>query len=365
VKLEVSYVPLIANTHPKNLSIYQSYYLYGFEQIGAPIWFPWTRFGVSYRFRRSAIGRHLIRNRYDLVHAPDGSIGLGEVGTYLLRAGDRSIRFALDASDHGHVVSEHAYDWCDVYFKGSKWERRTYPAKVRPLVFGHNYLTKALFRKLTSYRTSPKSVDLVFINRLLGGAEHNVRLFETLAAIQCSKTLICITYGHETHEQLDRLRAAGVTLRPWLNQHKFWDVMATGRLAFNRSGRRLCIPWKMSALLCMGAATVFDDRPRPNWPVPLEPDVHYLNCDLGLGDNRERDADMAGIDYTKVARTVESALIDHRTVQTVSREGASYFDRFAAPGRVAEYVIRECLAIEAPMVPPHHSMSHPADPHSL
>jgi hypothetical protein len=340
--IEISYIPLIANTHPKNLSIYQFYYLYGFEQYGAPVRFPWNRFGIEYRIRSSEIGKRLIRNRYDLVQSPDGSVGLGEVGTYLLRENGAEIKFAIDASDHGHVVSQAAYDWCDVYFKGTKWENRQYGPKVRPLVFGHNYMTKALFRTLKSYRTTAKTVDLVFINRILGGAEHNVRLFETLGALRCRKMLICIAYGHETPEQLDRLRAAGVTVRPWLSQERFWEEMSRGRLAFNRSGRSLCIPWKMSALLCMGAATVFDDRPRPNWPVPLVPGRHYINCDLGLPDERGSREQLAPIDYSKVTATVEAALADPAMVAAVARESADYFDRHASPVRVADYIVDVC-----------------------
>jgi hypothetical protein len=277
------------------------------------------------------------------VQSKNGFDGLGEVGTYMLRTESRVIKFALDASDHGHIVSEDAYDWCDLYFKGSKWEHRTYPPKVRPLVFGHNYLTPALFKKLKSSRTTRKTVDLVFINRLLGGVEHNVRLFETLAGINCSKTLICIAHGSERKDHLDRLRAAGVIVRPWLAQDRFWDEIAKGRLAFNRSGRKLCIPWKMSALLCMGATTVFDDRPRPNWPVPLEPGQHYINCDLGLSDDRDSGEGLADIDYSRVKHAVESAIGDQRRVREIAQSSADYFDRFAAPERVAEYVVSECL----------------------
>jgi hypothetical protein len=341
-RLDITYVPVLANTHPKNLSIYQFYYLYGFERLGRPVRFPWNRFGLSYRFRSSELGKRLIRNRFDLVQAPDGSVGLGEVGTYVLRSDGREIKFAVDASDHAHIVSERAYDWCDVYFKGTKWENRDYPPKVRPLVFGHNYMTTALFRKLRSLRHASKPVDLVFINRLLGGAEHNVRLFETLAAVDCRKTLICIAYGHESPEHLARLRGAGVTVRPWLSQDVFWDEIAKGRLAFIRSGRSLCIPWKMSALLCLGATTVFDDRPRPNWPVPLEPGRHYVNCDLQLPDERGSEERLAGIDYAKVTRAVETALGDAALVNAIGRESADYFDRYAAPERVAEYIIDEC-----------------------
>ena len=345
-RLEISYVPVIANTHPKNLAIYQFYYLYGFERIRRPVHFPWNRFGISYRIRSSELGKRLIRNRFDLVQSSDGSIGLGEVATYVLRTDNAVAKFAIDASDHAHIVSERAYDWCDLYFKGTKWENRDYPAKVRPLVFGHNYMTTALFRKLKRLRQAPRTVDLVFINRLLGGAEHNVRLFETLAALNCRKTLICIAYGHESPDHLERLRAAGVTVRSWLSQDRFWDEMAKGRLAFIRSGRSLCIPWKMSALLCLGATTVFDDRPRPNWPVPLEPGRHYINCDLQLPDERGSEERLAHVDYTKVTRAVEMALGSDALVRTIARESAQYFDRYAAPDRVAEYIIDECQRLE-------------------
>ena len=340
--IDITYVPVIANTHPKNLSIYQFYYLYGFDRIGHSVRFPWNRFGISYRIRSSQLGKRLIRNRFDLVQSADGSIGLGEVATYVLRTDGVAIKFAIDASDHAHIVSERAYDWCDVYFKGTKWENRPYPAKVRPLVFGHNYMTRALFEKLKALRHAPKTVDLVFVNRLLGGAEHNVRLFETLAAVKCRKTLMCIAYGHESPEHLARLRAAGVTVRPWINQNAFWDAMAKGRLAFIRSGRSLCIPWKMSALLCLGATTVFDDRPRPNWPVPLEPGRHYINCDLQLPDERGSEERLAQIDYAKVTSAVEMALGDDALVTEIARASAEYFDRYAAPECVAEYIIAEC-----------------------
>jgi hypothetical protein len=343
--VRVSYFPLIANTHPKNLSIYQFYYSYGFEAIGHPIAFPTNRFGWEYRIRSSELGKRFIRTRYNLVISRDGSIGIGEVGTYVLRVENRTVRFALDASDHGHVVSQEAYDWCDLYFKASKWEQREYPAKVRPLVFGHNYLTRAHFDKLKALRTAHKTVDLVFINRILGGMEHNLRLFETLGALGCSKKLICITGGHEKPEHLERLRSAGVIVRPWLHQDAFWDEMSKGRLSFIRSGRKLCIPWKMSALLAMGATTVFDDRPRPNWPVPLEPGQHYIDCRLELSDARDSDDSVPGVDYSRITTAVETTLADDRLVKDIAERSAAYFDTHAAPGRVAEYIVRECIAL--------------------
>jgi hypothetical protein len=341
--MQIRYVPLIANTHPKNLSIHQFYYLYGFERLGQGVVFPWNRFGVNYRIRSSELGKRLIRRRYNLVSDPGGSVGLGEVGTYTVRIGDQDVKFAIDASDHGHVVSQEAYDWCTLYFKGSMWEGRPYPAKVRPLVFGHNYLTTALFKRLKGYRSAARTdVDLVFINRILGGAEHNLRLFETLARTQCRKTLICIASGGEESAHIDRLRSAGVVVRPWLSQDRFWDEIARARVVFNRSGRRLCIPWKMSALLCMGACTVFDDRPRPNWPVPLEPEKHYIDCALKLPDNRDTNASLAGVDYSKISTTIEAALSTAHLIEDVSRTSADYFDRFAAPEQVAKYILEEC-----------------------
>src|SRR5476649_195059 len=218
-QMQIRYVPLIVDTHPKNLAIYQFYYLYGFERMDTAVLFPWNRFGINYRVRSSELGKRLIRRRYNLVSDPGGRIGLGEVGTYAVRIGNQEVKFAIDASDHGHIVSQEAYDWCTLYFKGSMWEGRQYPEKVRPVVFGHNYLTTALFKKLKSYRRAARTeVDLVFINRILGGTEHNLRLFEALARTDCTKKLICITGGGEKPEHLERLRSAGVLVRPWLAQ---------------------------------------------------------------------------------------------------------------------------------------------------
>src|SRR5262249_30279507 len=146
--IDVSYVPVIDNTHPKNLSIYQFYYLLGFERIGAPVRFGWNGFGLSVKFRTSDIGKKIVRNPFDLVSGKNGRIGLGAGATYVVRDGGTEVKFAIDASDHGHIVSDDAYGWCDIYFKGTKWENREYPAKVRPLVFGHNYLTRTLIRQL-------------------------------------------------------------------------------------------------------------------------------------------------------------------------------------------------------------------------
>ena len=342
-QMQIRYVPLIVDTHPKNLAIYQFYYLYGFERMGTAVLFPWNRFGINYRVRSSELGKRLIRRRYNLVSDPGGRIGLGEVGTYAVRIGNQEVKFAIDASDHGHIVSQEAYDWCTLYFKGSMWEGRQYPEKVRPVVFGHNYLTTALFKKLKSYRRAARTeVDLVFINRILGGTEHNLRLFEALARTDCTKKLICITGGGEKPEHLERLRSAGVLVRPWLAQDRFWKEIAQARLVFNRSGRRLCIPWKMSALLCMGACTIFDDRPRPNWPVPLQPGTHYINCDLGLPDDRDTNESLKAVNYSAVSRTVEAALRSEHLIEDVARVGAEYFDQFAAPERVAQYILDEC-----------------------
>ena len=42
---------------------------------------------------------------------------------------------------------------------------------------------------------------------------------------------------------------------------------------------------------------------------------------------------------------MESALADENLTRAIARESAEYFDRYAAPEQVANYVIDECRAI--------------------
>jgi hypothetical protein len=308
---------------------YQHYYVLGFEEhlrVVTDAGPPWLRAvpGASRKLRV-----------LERVH-PRGSSG--NVGRYVLGA----TKFAVDAQDN-HAILPHDVqhlDWADVYFKANKWTDVEYDAKVRPIVNGNGIIRRRSIAHLRLLRARPRDIDLVFVSRIWGGREHNVRLFEEIAALDIRSHLVAILPAGAPPESdaaiIERLRAVGVpTTRVPLKTSELWDLLSRAKVVVFRSGMHLCVPWRMIDLLAMGACILFDAPPLPQWPEPLVSDVHYADMHILRG----RDGLVDAAEHTKVAPAVESLLRDDEHQVALRANAARYFDEHAAPGRVARYVL--------------------------
>jgi hypothetical protein len=117
---------------------------------------------------------------------------------------------------------------------------------------------------------------------------------------------------------------------------ELWHATSTSRLAFLRPGKHLGISWRMIDHLAMGACSVCDHVPYPQWPVPLQAGREFMDCGCGIGaDNSLPDA----ADYERIATTVMALLADPDRVAESRRAAADYFDEHAASARIARYFV--------------------------
>jgi hypothetical protein len=318
-------------TYPRDAGravAYQRYYLLGFEDAasvrveGAPLPVRLAP-GVT---NKSRVAYRLARDS-----------GAGHVGCYLAR----DIRFAIDAHDGRAVFDPATLDWADVYFKAARWPGDSYDPKVVPIVNGNGLLDRRHIARLRTLRDKPKTVDVTYISNVWAGREHSLRVFERLAALDCTKDLLAILPegfpAEEDEANEARLRAMGVpvTRRP-LAPRELWERLAQARLVPLRAGKHLCYSWRTIDLLAMGACIVFDAMPPPRWPVPLEPGVHVADCGIPRPENTDAAAER---EYDRVPREIERLLGSPREQQDLREAAARYFDEHAEPRAVARYAL--------------------------
>jgi hypothetical protein len=305
---------------------YQKYYLLGFEEVrGLRIE------GLPFPARLAWSATNAIRLAYRLNR---GSVP-GHVGRY--EAG--GVRFAIDAHDRREIRDPEALDWSDVYFKANLWPADDHGPKVRPLVNGNGLLDHRKIAHLRSLREAPKEVDVAYVSNVWGGREHSLRVFERLAALDCTKDLLAVFPEgfpeDETLENMERLRSKGIAVtRDPVRPRELWRRLARARIVPMRAGKHLCWSWRTTDLLAMGACIVFDALPPPRWPVPIQAGVDVADCGIARPEDTEAAADS---EYEKVPATIERLLESPGEQQELRRAAAAYFDAHAAPARVANY----------------------------
>lgn len=336
---------------------YQNYYLLGLMQYFGekniqfhPFSFKILRYLSKYWGRMSSflklnnVTSKLLQKAFPFYNRHNS-----HVGQYVMsfKSIGEEIRFAIDAHDHHEIRSQEILNWSDIYFKSNKWREIKYPKKVLPIVNGNGILSQDNINTLKSLRDAKKKkeFDLVFISRIWGGREHNVRLFEQLAKLDCRKYLLAIfTTGpyvneEETKEFQLRIEKAGV---PWtyetIPQYQLWDYLAKSRLVVLRAGKHLCIPWRMLDLLCMGACIVYDSDPYPEWPYPLRNHENYVS----LGINRPADTSEAPMDeYKKIPEIINKTLKNRTHQEKIRKNNIWYFDNYASTIKVADYIVTQ------------------------
>jgi hypothetical protein len=303
---------------------YQKYYLLGLDEVARlrvrglpPVPGVRAKISLAYRF------------------------GRGDGETFVGRYERDGVRFAIDAHDGRTVRDPEAHEWSDVYFKANRWPGDPYEPKVLPIVNGNGLVDRGRLRFLRSLRGHEKSVDVAYLSNVWGGREHSLRVFERLAALDCTKDLLAIFPegfpAAEDEANMERLRAAGVAVtREPVAPRELWQRLARARLVPLRAGKHLCVSWRMIDLLAMGACIVFDALPPPRWPVPIEPGVHVADCGIDRPEDTEAAPDA---EYEKVPATIEALLAAPAQQQALREAAAGYFDEHAAPARVASYLL--------------------------
>jgi hypothetical protein len=281
------------------------------------------------------------------------SVTATHVGRYTVRFPDRAkpLRVAIDAHDMREIRDPLAYDWSDLYFKVSRWPRLSYGPKVRPLICGNGALTNERIARLRGMRDHERSLDLVLIAKLWPSkptvptywnpVEHLVRVFETLATLKIRSHLCALVAPLTTGDPfpahfLKRLTDVGVTVKSDVSAAELWNATAASQLAFQRPGKHLCVSWRMIDHLAMGACTICDRAPFPEWPVPLRVGHELLDCECGIGEDESLPEKA---EYERIASTVMDVLADPERIEACRLASADYFDRHVAPSQIARYLL--------------------------
>jgi hypothetical protein len=271
------------------------------------------------------------------------------VGQYLFRFRcGRVLKVAIDTHDHREVRSREIHNWSDLYFKSNRWPDFDYSPKVRPIPIGNSGITLENCRSLRSLRTQPKIFDFIFVGRIWAGGganvEHNLQLFENLAKLGRNSKLLAVVFNFDQKSPqfqniIARLKAVGVE---WTDRQigysELMEWSAQSRLVVLRAGVSGCIAWRMVDMLGLGACIVMDQAPFPHWPVPLQEGRNFLSLGLRITP----DCGPAPLeDYEKIVGKMEIFLNEPTILQKIGENNARYFDEYAHPFRVAQYVLEK------------------------
>ena len=273
------------------------------------------------------------------------------VGQYLfhLRCGAVQ-KIAIDAHDNRNIRSQAIYDWSDIYFKSNKWPSVDYGPKVLPIITGNAGITVENCRFLSSLRSVKKEYDLVFVGRIWAGGdanvEHNLRLFESLAKVNCKSKLLAVVFnfnkdGEDFLHIRERLEKAGVEwTENQIGYGKLMELSAKSKLVVIRAGISGCISWRVVDMLGIGACIVFDREPFPEWSVPLIEEKNFLSFDLGITEDCQPALETA---YSNIFEKVKYFLNNKNTNKEISFKNAEYFDVNNHPLGFSRHIINKIL----------------------
>jgi hypothetical protein len=342
---------------------YQKYYLEGFraiEKLNCRISPSWLDLSIAVAAGRTKIISTLWK-RLLSVKGRKPSLEADHVGRYIIKtAGKNQTKIAIDAADGRSIRDPEAYEWSDFYFKANMWPSLQYPQKTLPLINGDGYLNKARLKWLLQMRNSSNSHDLIFWTKIWEPGdpqaysnencrniiEHQIKLFETLAKLECKKTLLAVFSAKkplrsvDTQECIRRLTAAGVKCQfEWgdIDSQTFWRHLAASRVVFTRPGNHLCISWRLIGLLCLGSCIAYDSAPFPQWYEPLISARHYVDGNCGLGTNSSLPSDAQ---YENLLNIIDNLLSDFEKIRELKAHAAGYYDNFGSPVAVAQHILR-------------------------
>jgi hypothetical protein len=314
-------------------NLYQEFYVLALEEM--------VRFRVlpdKEKFDEAKHGKYPLSSEHHRV-----------IGQYVfVLKNKRRINVVIDSDDHPSIQNQNLLEWAHVYFKTNLWPDWKYPGKVHPIVTGNNMVHMDSVGYLKSLRKQPKLYDFIFVSRIYAGpganVEHNIRLFEELAKIPCQSKIRAIFMGFadddpEMLSHRKRLESAGVEATT--EHFSFNDLMtmsAQSRLCVIRAGIHSCITWRLINMLCIGAAVVLDANPFSSWPEPLREGENFLS--LGLRITPEC-GPAPKDDYDSIIWKMEKFLNDPTILQKIGENNARYFDEYAHPFKVAQYVLEK------------------------
>ena len=79
-----------------------------------------------------------------------------------------------------------------------------------------------------------------------------------------------------------------------------------------------------------------DSAPFPQWPVPLRKGEHFASCDCGFTTDYKLPPRNC---YANIKQVISGLLENEQDRDRFRKNSISYFDNYATPQKVAEYVI--------------------------
>jgi len=347
-------VSITATTFPydRGQDLYQQYYRSGLRDICAAD-------GIAYSERSHACSDSLLRKARNVKH----SYKLGRifnahwfhplvdriaslltrgplhapapVGSYEFLT-DTGVRFTIciDSHDAGYL-HDNMLETADLYFKSNYWPSIAYPSRVVPIA-NLNPLVGSDRPYFRGLRDTPKTLDLFAFFRIWGGddevkgIEHNLRLIESLAKVECTKFLCAYLVAGDIAAIGQRLDRQGIqwTTEP-LTPRQLWVQAAAARLNIVRLGMHECIPWRMTDILAMGGCPVIDYGPRTLWPSPLIEEQHFLSL-RALPDTPPPE---------ELPGRVAAWLAHPTLIADISCNTAAYFDRHLEPIEIGRDIL--------------------------
>jgi hypothetical protein len=286
-----------------------------------------------------------LKIKFKVVQAKTNKDFNAHVGEYeVVFSGRKKLRFAIDAHDHRDIRSEPILNKSDLYFKSNKWGNVPYPDKVIPVINGNGLINEKQKGQLISLRGQEPIYDLIFISRVWGGREHNIRIFEQIAKIPCKKKVLALfTESDKTQEAtpafMNRLEKAQIEFTyNDVDTGRLWEETARSRWVLVRAGKHLCIPWRMIDLLTLNSAVIIDSDPYPKWPTPLQEGINFYS----LGINRPFDTDPAiQQEYDLIPDKIQSILGDTNLAEQISHNNKMYFEDHVDFPKVGQYIVEE------------------------
>jgi len=337
---------------------YQQYYLMGMNTHPAVrVKYPSTNSALLAKlFQHNISGAHRLRKAMSKPLAQPTR--LPRIGRYVLESSGARLRFAIDAADTCWVADDDTLAWADIYFKCNTWPSHEYDNKVEPLINGNATLNEPKIKKLRSLRETRKSCDIVYWTKLwepksfgdceIDGVrhlvEHQIRIFENLAALNVDANLLAVLPNRLKSTDLEdcrrRLESAGVRCQiGWGNigSADLWQALASARIVMLRPGNHLCISWRLIDLFCMGACVVYDGHPFPQWYEPFVAGEHFIDGNCRVDANYSLPSDDR---YESLKEIIADILADGSQRTEIGTNAVSYFERHGAPEAVVRHILK-------------------------
>lgn len=246
----------------------------------------------------------------------------------------------VDVSDHKKTLHDPGNYF--LYFKANYDLRLGYPGNVRKS-FNGTTLTR-----LNTISDEPKDFDLVWLTGVSGGRLHKVAMLEALASLPLKMRLAAkMVTAEDTKKWGPRLAKSGVEIwtrnlpyRDWLelNKRSRWCVLARGK--------HDCLSFKMIDYFSIGAPVLVDYPPTSVWPVPIEPNVHYLSFYFSgpqTNDLSPQQFEELCVEYRRKTWSLLPMIKDENQQRKIGHNNFNFFITHIGRGRVAERVLTEVI----------------------